>query len=181
MRSKVTLAALTALAACAMAAQGVRAEDRYGPARTDVDFQAPTATLSWPGKAAAAAPSTPTDASDPVPAASALPTSIYAPPPPVADAAAQPMLAGLDGQPPRFYSVAREYGAQPDPINLSPQFAANTQGDLADPPPPTPHAYASQTANMSAAVAASRARAAADAAQSGDLVGDSAGDPSNSN
>jgi len=174
MRSKLTLDALTALAVCAVAASGAGAEDRYGPARTDTDVPAATATLNWPGKTAIAE-----SAPDTAPvSASALPTSIYAPTPPVADAAIQPMLAGLDGQTPRFYSVAREYGAQPDPITLSSQFVANTQGDdLANPPPPTPHAYANQTANMSAAVAASRARAAADAAQSGDL----ASDPSSSN
>jgi hypothetical protein len=136
--------------------------------------------LTWPGKTAAptqprrqssaeaprpAAPS-PAPAPAPAPKSAALPTSIYAPPPPVAapvrsPAPAQaPVLAqaqvqtqvqaqaqvqaqpqsGLrnDAASPRFYSLHRAYGDTPDPVALSPQFFATPTQDLADPPPPPP-------------------------------------------
>ena len=134
------------------------------------------------------------------PAPSALPVSLYAPaaspyaprvsrpsqpplmggvpqaPPPAAQVQAQlqPGAAGTIGEPPRFYSVHRQYGLQPDPITLTPQFVAQTPAaDLAEPPPlPPPHAGPAQTANLSPAVL-NQARDVAE--------GDPGGDPGASN
>ena len=83
----------------------------------------------------------------------ALPTSIYAAAPPapapapvVQQARAAPRAmtqanSSGDGdyQPPHFYSLYREYGQNPDPIPLNPQFFAASTPDLAQPPPPVPH------------------------------------------
>ena len=188
-------AGLAVMTASALFAGVAHAEDRYGPWRPSDPAESannsPIATLSWPGKAAPASPATATNAPLPAPfaprsaanAPPALPTSIYAPAPvayrpaqavvpaspAVAAAPAQPMLAGSSGAPPRFYSVQRQYGVQPDPVALSAQFLADTGGaDLAEPPPPPPpHLNAAQTANMSTAAAASQARAAQAAAEAG--------------
>jgi hypothetical protein len=163
---------------CALAGGSARAEDRYGPPPLPGGRDStPMAMLTWPGKdQSATAPVQPISAqprarlgpaADAPPAPRPLPTSIYAPPPaPVAPAPAN--AAG--GLPPRFYSVSRQYGVQPDPIALSPQFLADSSAaSLAEPPSaPTPHANAAQTANLSAAAATAQSRAAAESALAGD-------------
>ena len=97
----------------------------------------------------------------------APPTSIYAPPPsptpplpsrPAASAAAPPAptvraLAsaepvGSENLRPRFYSVHRPYGAEPDPIELTPQFLNQGSPDLATPPPPVPRATVNGAGNV---------------------------------
>jgi hypothetical protein len=130
-----------------------KVEDRYGPApptlaaRNDAP---PLALLNWPGKAVAAAPVshepgpapvTPAAASHPV-----LPTSLYAPAQPVAT-----------GPAPRRYSVHRDFGLNPDPAPLPPQFFADAAPDLAEPPPPPP--VTAPTGQTAAAITA-RNRAA---------------------
>jgi hypothetical protein len=176
---------IAALASASLSTAGIAcAEDRYGPA-PDHTVQAaqylPTSTLSWPGKQAAPA-RVPAPVHRPALAPSAgsrLPTSIYAPPAAtpasITGASVQPLVAPGQGAPPRFYSVAREYGAKPDSIALSPQFLADTaSADLADPPPlPPPHLNAAQTSNMSSAAATNQARAASEAAQNGSEASDS--------
>jgi hypothetical protein len=130
--------------------------------------------------------------SPPQAAPQTAPTSLYDPPPPrwraVEDSASQapapPSAAApapapdptpasaangqtvRDGQPPHFYSLARQYGVQPDPIALSPQFLASTpQADMAEPPPlPPSHTLGAQSANMSTAAATSQLRQAQEAA-----------------
>ena len=92
-------------------------------------------------------------------AVAALPTSLYAPPPsplsatlraaqPVSQSAsvasptqahpvqAAPSQGATSGQPPRFYSLHREFGLAPDPapVPLPSQFFA-PNADLAEPPP----------------------------------------------
>jgi len=120
----------------------------------------------------------------------ATPTSLYqappqrwrsadvAPPAPAPPAAApqsapQAATPGLgEGQPPHFYSVARQYGVQPDPVQLSPQFLATTpQSDMAEPPPlPPPHTAGPQSANMSTAAATNQVRQAQEAAADADTA-----------
>jgi hypothetical protein len=76
------------------------------------------------------------------PPAASLPTSIYAAPPPAQSqapaGASRIAAAGPYDQKAHFYSVHRQYGQNPDPIALSPQFLATPSADLADPPPPPP-------------------------------------------
>ncbi len=110
--------------------------------------------LTWPGKtpvAAPARPAAPLAPRPPAPAApaqptAALPTSIYAAPPPARAAAAPlaptralamaaPQATGGPASP-RFYSLHRAYGETPDSIPLTPQFFATDSPDLARPPPP---------------------------------------------
>ena len=108
----------------------------------------------------------------------ALPTSIYAPPPPAriqsapipapaaraaapvrALAMASPPAAALAGVPtgaagedppasPRFYSLHRAYGDTPDPIPLTPTFFSDGSTDLAAPPPPVPRAATTATGQV---------------------------------
>lgn len=189
MRPILIIAAL--IAAPLLAAGAARAEDRYGPTPDRAAQYIPTSMLAWPGKQASptAVPAptpTPTPRLAPV-STSTLPTSIYAPPPPAdtprpsplrsmgattATASVQPMVAPGEGAPPRFYSVAREYGVKPDPIALTPQFLADTgSADLAEPPPlPPPHLSAAQTANMSTAAATNQTRAANEASEASDAT-----------
>jgi hypothetical protein len=176
MPKTAALALLLALSApgIALAAPG-DGQDRYGPpppAYADADMvAAPQTLLIWPGKAnvsqprpmAAPLPRQPIAMVDsgPVPppsplVAQALPTSIYAPAPPPAEAvgAQEPP----PGQPPRLYSLHREYGLTPDPAPalLPTQFFTPT-ADLAEPPPPPPpHVL---PAGQSAMTASARARA----------------------
>ena len=97
----------------------------------------------------------------------ALPASIYAPPPaaspraaPVIQqaSAARPGMtqarSSSDGdyQPPHFYSLYREYGQTPDPIPLNPQFFAAATPDLAQPPPPVPHTVTTSSGRVLQAV-----------------------------
>lgn len=112
--------------------------------------------LSWSGKAEAAAPAprpwagaatvqpAPMPAPSPPPGwayvAPALPTSIYdapAPAPAQQTASPPPSPARAAASTARRYSVAREFGAEPDPIPLPPQFfgatADLTQPETADP------------------------------------------------
>jgi len=174
------LALIVALAApgIVLAAPGDD-EDRYGPPPAPfVDSAAPDAaqpTLTWPGKAATAvrpvaqvgrqAYPAPTLQAYP-PAAptprtvAALPTSIYAPPPSSLTQAATPAAPAqaAAGQPPRFYSLHREFGLTPDPAiaPLPTQFFA-ASADLAEPPPPPPpHVL---PAGQQAMTASARARA----------------------
>ena len=148
--------------------------------------------LSWPAKtpafkaaapAAVAAPPAPIDAiyrparSEPI-QASRLPASIYAPYPSIqpspaagaqryartaAAATAGPASDGVhSSQPPRFYSVHREFGLTPDPIPLPQQFFADSAAnDMAAPPPPlAPHPVpGSQAVNAAANTPANRTRA----------------------
>ena len=107
----------------------------------------------------------------------ALPASIYAPPPaaspraapaptvpaPVIQqaSAARPGMtqarSSSDGdyQPPHFYSLYREYGQTPDPIPLNPQFFAAATPDLAQPPPPVPHTVTTSSGRVLQAVSPS--------------------------
>lgn len=102
----------------------------------------PRARLQYPSMAMAEPTAQPAPASAPAPEpysppaqASAAPTSIYAPPPPAA-ASAQPVrTAAATGQGPRLYSLHRDYGMQPDPIPLAPQFFGPT-ADLSAPETP---------------------------------------------
>jgi hypothetical protein len=122
-------------------ASGVGAEDRYGPP-PNIDPAAPSARsvegwLNWPAKASSSP-------------------------------AAQPVLAATSPvvavNPPRFYSVHRQFGLSPDPIPLSAQFFSDpATPDLAAPPPPLgPHPFAgSQAPTAPANTAANRTRAMA--------------------
>jgi hypothetical protein len=185
MPKTAALALLLALSApgIALAAPG-DGQDRYGPpppAYADADMAgAPQALLTWPGKASPSQPlpmaapirrqplamvdSGPLPPPSPL-TAQALPTSIYAPAPPpsplmAAQQPAQTMAAPEPppGQPPRLYSLHREYGLTPDPAPalLPTQFFTPT-ADLAEPPPPPPpHVL---PAGQSAMTASARARA----------------------
>ncbi len=77
----------------------------------------------------------------PTGAPAAQPTSIYDPPPPArASAAPAPIvqMAAANGQETvRHYSLHREFGMEPDPIPLAPQFFGNT-ADLSQPETPEP-------------------------------------------
>jgi hypothetical protein len=180
MRRAFRLSAMTVIAMSLAA--GAHAQDRYGPAPSnDANVPAPMATLSWPGKTAAPpAPIPPHAAAVPSPAPQAAPTSLYDPPPPrwraaetapaaaIAPAAqpAQTLQQTANGAPPRRYSLARQYGVEPDPIALSPQFLASSpQADMATPPPlPPPHTIGASSANMSTAASTSQLRQAQEAA-----------------
>jgi hypothetical protein len=163
-------------------ATSAQAQDRYASAPS-YDSRAPTpmATLTWPGKTAAPPAPVPTRyANDPGETPQARPTSLYDPPPPrwraaetapppapsLAPTPIQPAQQAADGAPPRRYSLARQYGVQPDPIALSPQFLASSpQADMAEPPPlPPPHTLGASSANMSSAAATSQLRQAQEAA-----------------
>ena len=167
------------------------AVDRYGaPPANEPDQAAPLPMLNWPGKATSApladvaAPAQPAPTlAKPSQAAPArtTPTSLYDTPPPrwrtSNEAPAQapppapaPIKAADRGQPPHFYSLARQYGVQPDPMQLSPQFlAATPQADMAEPPPlPPPHTAGAQAANMSTAAATNQVRQAQEAAADAD-------------
>lgn len=123
--------------------------------------------LTWPGKTAPQGRSRQSsERAEPAPAAAtspppaALPTSIYASSPasaprPMTTAVAQAQApsqpraqaqaAGSDYTTPRFYSLHRAYGQQPDPIPLSQQFFSTPTEDLAEPPALPPRTVA--TAN----------------------------------
>ena len=109
-------------------------------------------------------PETPADRPTQV---AALPTSIYAPPPPRAVAAAPIAPAAApqapvaprtvtqtaandtsDYQPPHFYSLHRQYGQAPDPIPLDAQFFNSASPDLAQPPPPVPRTVTTSTGRV---------------------------------
>ena len=187
MRHAALFFAMTIIAASA--ASVTQAQDRYGVASSDDASQpAPMPLLTWPGKPAAptATRATSTWGNDRYAALPArAPTSLYDAPPPrwrAADSAPPPppepapaeqgTQAGRDGLPPHFYSVARQYGVQPDPVQLSPQFLASTpQADLAEPPPaPPPHVAGPQSANMSPAAATNQIRQAQEAASDADAA-----------
>jgi hypothetical protein len=76
-------------------------------------------------------------------------------PPPSPLMAAAPSQAPTDGQPPRLYSLHREFGLTPDPTPPLPaQFFAGNQ-DLAEPPPPPPpHVLPAGQAAMAASARA---------------------------
>ena len=191
MRRASFLFAMTVIA-MTLAAEA-RAGDRYGPPlATSSDAPEPLQTLTWPGKTAAPpAPIPPRAAAAPSPAPQPTPTSLYDPPPPPrwraaetapaapppapssltapASAAAQPaqsLQQTANGAPPHRYSLARQYGVEPDPIALSPQFLASSpQADMAEPPPlPPPHTIGASSANMSTAASTSQLRQAQEAA-----------------
>ena len=173
------------------------AADSYGPAFVHDEAQStPTSMLTWPGKTARAPLADVRETSPPQTApiqaqpaqaepARATPTSLYDTPPPrwrandarpveppplpPAPSPAPTQSAGA-GQPPHFYSVARQYGVQPDPVQLSSQFLAETpQADMAEPPPlPPPHTLGAQSANMSTAAATNQMRQAQEAAADAD-------------
>jgi len=102
-------------------------------------------------------------------AITALPTSLYSAYPPAnprqapatpRSVSTAPAQAAVN-QPPRFYSVHREFGLKPDPIPLPQQFfAAGGAADLAAPPPPLdPHPVpGTQAATSPLNTAANRAR-----------------------
>jgi hypothetical protein len=158
------IAAMLTAAMSASLARAATADDRYGPpGPVTIDKSHPLSLLSWPGKPQASttpAPAQPAQSSvaTPAPASppvrAALPTSLYSPSPQAQAAAA--------GQPPRRYSVDREFGVQPDPIPLPEPFFANSpQVDLAEPPPPPP----AKTANGANTVQARNAAANANDGQ----------------
>ena len=176
MRSIVDIVVLSVLSASVVGFTAASAEDRYGPPPVGSRDLPPSALLSWPGKVL------PTARPDAPQAAASEPASGFYTQPrpwpaPMAANTAAPTaapgpstVAGMIGAPPRFYSVHRQYGLQPDPVTLSPQFQADSgSADMAEPPPPPPpHSNSAQTANMSAAAAASQARAANESAQGSD-------------
>ncbi|HEY2659388.1 MAG TPA: hypothetical protein VGI79_06680 [Caulobacteraceae bacterium] len=83
---------------------------------------------------------------------------------PTAVARSQPAVVATNGEPPRFYSVQRQFGVSPDPVPLPAQFFADGAAtDLAGPPPPpAPHLISGQSASSAANV--QRANAAANIA-----------------
>jgi len=181
MRRASLFFAMTVIAVSA--AWVAQAQTRYGSSPADNAGQpSPQPLLTWPGKPAAAPALRADDRYAPPPRAT--PTSLYEPPPPrwrSADTAAPPQPPApapapaspqVEGErlPPHFYSVARQYGVQPDPVQLSPQFLASTpQADMAEPPPiPPPHVAGPQAANMSAAAATNQLRQAQEAAADAD-------------
>ena len=166
------------------------AGDQYGsPPRPAQEQPAPLPMLTWPGKTAPAPLADIRDTTPPqakpiqATTARATPTSLYDAPParwrtdaePQAQPqpqAAPPIAAASagNGVPPHFYSVARQYGVQPDPVQLSSQFLASTpEADMAEPPPlPPPHTVGPQSANMSTAAATNQVRQAQEAAADAD-------------
>lgn len=99
------------------------------------------------------------------PQPAAMPANIYSPAPPRLMASAQLPLAAPqaaapravpraaassedDYQPTHFYSLHRQYGQEPDPIPLSPQFFASSTPDLAQPPPPVPRTVTTSTGRV---------------------------------
>jgi hypothetical protein len=143
------------------------------PGKTEAD-PAPPAAPVVPAASARDLPATLYAPARPAPTPAAYTPPAYAPAPyapapyataqgpaptPSVAAANPPMTAGTRGEPPRYYSVHREYGLQPDPIALSPEFLANSStADLAEPPPPLPPHLSAQ--NGAAASPASQNRAA---------------------
>jgi hypothetical protein len=93
----------------------------------------------------------------PAPVSEVQPASVPASAQP---ASPQPAAVAANGLAPRFYSVHRQFGVQPDPIPLPAQFFGDSpQADLAAPPPPLPPRVilgqgASSTASVQRAVAA---------------------------
>ena len=179
MRRACLLFAMTIIATSV--ASIAQAQTRYGsqPAY-DSDQPAPLPMLTWPGKPAAP-PAQRADDRYVAPTQPA-PTSLYdsqpprwrspdAGPPPAPAPPASPQGAS-EGLPPHFYSVARQYGVQPDPVQLSPQFLASPpQADMAEPPPiPPPHTAGPQSANMSTAAATNQVRQAQEAAADADTA-----------
>jgi len=182
MRRAGQILAMSAIAMSFAASAGAR--DRDGYAGQDNNQTAPMPLLSWPGKTQTVQP-TP-QAQHNAASATAAPTSLYAAPPPrwrpvdnkapaqpgeqPPATSPQPRLPPGVGLPPHFYSVARQYGVQPDPVQLSSQFLASTpQSDMAEPPPlPPPHTVGPQSANMSTAAATNQVRQAQEAAADAD-------------
>jgi len=188
-----TLAVLTALAAPVVGVwtNSAMAEDRYGPPPADTvspAAQPAAGWLTWSTKTPAptgepAQTAAPAPRPERIATAAALPTSLYSsypsltprqaaePPrpqpwtPPNGETRPAPIAtaSASSNQPPRFYSVHREFGLTPDPIPLPAQFFADGQAaDMAAPPPPLPpRAVAgSQAATSAANTPANRARAA---------------------
>lgn len=112
---------------------------------------APSAVPMAPEPAAAA----PSPVRQPARVSEAQPAPV-----PAAPASPQPAAVAANGLAPRFYSVHRQFGVQPDPIPLPAQFFGDTPAtDLAAPPPPLPPRVilgqgASSTASVQRAVAA---------------------------
>ena len=120
---------------------------------------APQPFAAPPSAPAAYVPAPYSPPSAPAQAVAALPTSLYSPPPsPLMQPAAQAAPATTAGQPPRFYSLHREFGLTPDPApaTLPTQFFAPS-ADLAEPPPPPPPRVL--PAGQQAMTASARARA----------------------
>jgi len=190
MRRAFLFLAMTVIAASAGSI--AQAQTRYGSADSGTDQPQPM--LSWPGKPAATPsaddryalqqPLAPTSFYHQPAQQPSAPTSLYDQPPPRWRSADSAPVAPLPQAPPanpqapngalgpHFYSVARQYGVQPDPVQLSPQFLASTpQADLAEPPPlPPPHTAGPQSANMSTAAATNQVRQAQEAAADADTV-----------
>jgi len=190
MRRAIQIFAMTAIAMSVAAAASAR--DRHDRA-DEQNASSPMALLTWPGKTEGVLPARPVQSAS-APAATA-PSNLYDSPPPrwrapdVSSAQppqpqAQPQAPSQapsqamtqarqgDGVPPHFYSVARQYGVQPDPVQLSPQFlAATPQSDMAEPPPPPPpHTAGPQAAGMSTAAATNQLRQAQEAAADADAA-----------
>jgi len=191
MRRALPIFAMTVIAMSQTASAW--AADEYGSLSAAAQSQS-APMLTWPGKAApepqadirnATPPQTAPIQAHPAQAAPdrAAPSSLYDTPPPrwrasVATPAPSPPQTPApvaaqstgNGQPPHFYSVARQYGVQPDPVQLSSQFLASTpDADLAEPPPlPPPHTAGAQSANMSTAAATNQVRQAQEAAADAD-------------
>ncbi|MDR3508309.1 MAG: hypothetical protein P4L64_10470 [Caulobacteraceae bacterium] len=117
-------------------------------------------------KASHAAP-TPAPASKASPVVASIPVPATAVVSQTALSQAQPQQTG---EPPRFYSVHRQYGVTPDPIPLPAQFFADAgNADLAEPPPPvTPRILSNGQAASSATTTAAARQAATAARNSAD-------------
>jgi hypothetical protein len=131
----------------------------YAPARPaaslPTSLYSPAPRFTAPASSVRAAWAAATGYAAPAPAPAAAPT--IAPPPSPLMAASPPaaQAAPPDGQPPRLYSLHREFGLTPDPTPPLPvQFFAGNQ-DLADPPPPPPpHVLPAGQAAMAASARA---------------------------